>query len=441
MQRSGSILAILVLLTAVHFTAAAQKLWTNVTMDRSSAYIGQPVQVTIGAYTSTWFTRGIDLGNIKVNGAFTVYFRPVSVSIVEGGQTYAGVELKYLVFPYRDEDVIFPSLEIKVETPPEGGYKGVERTLRTEEKRIRIKPIPPGFDEDTWLVSTNLTVRENWNGDRSNVKVGDVITRTVSRSASGTVSELIPPVKWDSIPGVSLYPARSTVDNQRSRTAISASRVESVRYLFEKEGAVTFPEMVLTWYNPNQSKLYKRTLPEVTIDVKPNPDLGLLESIRDSLVQGQMQEQGQEQEANAILGMSPRKFAAVIGLVVLGLVLIFSFGRLLIRKYREARGAYLGSEKYYFDQFMKALKQGSSDATAKLYRWIDELNLDEPSIYGLAHALQDQALAAYVMKVASGSGHGTAVKSDVSTWRKVRRAALSGPQHQKPDVRPSWINP
>ena len=256
MQRSGRILLTSSLLAIVCITAGAQKLWTTVTMDRSSVYVGQPVQVTIAAYTSTWFTRGVDPGNIKVNGAFSVYFRPVSVSIVEKGQTYAGVELKYLVFPYRDEDVVFPSLDITVETPPDGGYKGVERTLKTEAKPISVKPIPPGFDADTWLVSTNLTVNESWSGDRSNVKVGDVLTRTISRSASGTVSELIPPVIWDSIPDVSLYPARSSVDNQRSRTAISASRTESVRYLFEKEGTVTFPEMVLTWYNPYQSKLY-----------------------------------------------------------------------------------------------------------------------------------------------------------------------------------------
>ena len=442
MLRSGRILLASLLLSVICISAGAQRLWTSVTMDRSSVYVGQPVQVTIAAYTSTWFTRGVDPGNIKVNGAFSVYFRPVSVSIVEGGQTYAGVELKYLVFPYRDEDVVFPSLDITVETPPEGGYKGVERSLKTEAKSIAVKPIPPGFDADTWLVSTNLSVNENWSGDRSNVKVGDVLTRTISRSATGTVSELIPPVIWDSIPDVSLYPARSSVDNQRSRTAITASRTESVRYLLEKEGAFTFPEMVLTWYNPYQSKLYKRTLPEVTIDVQPNPDLGLLESIRDSLRQEQelAQEQAHEQEAGTILGMSYQRFAVVMGLILLGLILIFAFAKLLVLKFREAQQAYQDSEKYYFDQFIKSVKKGSSDSLPKLYRWIDELNLEEPSINGLAHCLNDKALKDFVLKTASSSKRGTPVSAEISSWRKVRTFILSSSHRIKPDAL-SWINP
>lgn len=437
MRRSGRILLTSILLSVVCATAGAQKLWTTVTMDRSSVYVGQPVQVTIAAYTSTWFTRGVDPGNIKVNGAFSVYFRPVSVSIVEKGQTFAGVELKYLVFPYRDQDVIFPSLDITVETPPEGGYKGVERSLTTEAKSISVKPIPPGFNADSWLVSTNLSVDESWSGNRSNVKVGDVLTRTISRSASGTVSELIPPVIWDSIPAVSLYPARSSVDNQRSRTAISASRTESVRYLFEKEGSVTFPEMTLTWYNPYQSKLYKRTLPEVTIDVQPNPDLGMLESIRDSLAQEQAEVLGQEQELTerTIFGMTPRRFIAVIGLLILGLALIFAFGRLLISKLHEAQEAYRGSEKYYFDQFIKTSKSRSNSMTSYLYRWIDELDLDSPTVESFVNLYGSNQLKDKIAR----KEELTSISS--KEWSEARERMIRSSKTSMVSSDTYWINP
>jgi hypothetical protein len=54
-----------------------------------------------------------------------------------------------------------------------------------------------------------MTVKESWSGDKTRVKVGDVLERSISREVSGTVSELIPPINWDSLPGVSLYPTRS----------------------------------------------------------------------------------------------------------------------------------------------------------------------------------------------------------------------------------------
>ena len=55
-------------------------LFSDVKLNQGSVYVGQPVKVTVLVYTSTWFTRGVDPGNIKVNGAFTVYFRSVSSS-------------------------------------------------------------------------------------------------------------------------------------------------------------------------------------------------------------------------------------------------------------------------------------------------------------------------------------------------------------------------
>jgi hypothetical protein len=135
-------LIIMACLVLVPLTVHGQRIWSNVTLNRTSAYVGQPVQVTIEVYTSTWFTTGIDPGNIQVEGAFTIYFRPVSTSIQVEGKTYAGVKLLYHVFPHRSGDLMFPSLNLTVHSPPEGQFKGVERAMSTNEKPIRVKPIP-----------------------------------------------------------------------------------------------------------------------------------------------------------------------------------------------------------------------------------------------------------------------------------------------------------
>ncbi len=447
MQKTGSLKAgicwVVACLSLIS-NLPAQRVWSDVQLDRSSAYVGQPVEVRITVYTSTWFTRGLDLGNIKVNGAFTVYFRPVSQSFQYEGKTYAGVQQIYHVFPYQADDIVFPSLEIAVESPPEGDFKGVRQVIRSEEKPIRVMPVPPNLAGDPWLVATGLQVSQSWNGNLDQVRVGDVLERRISRTASGTVSELIPPITWDSLPGVSLYPARGSVQNNKTRTAISASRSETMRYLFEREGEVTLPEMVFTWYNPYRQQLYKRTLPEVPLQVKPNPDLGILASVRDSLADQQAAEAApdeEEAEARTILGMSVKDFFIALGLILLGLYGLYLGSKGLILYFKKRRETFRQSEAYFFRRFKQAARKKEQGVAAKLlYRWIDELALDEPSVdhfvgrFGTAHLKKEWELGKQDLKRMVN-------RAFIKEWEGTRNNYTAGKSSAKEAGKEVWINP
>jgi len=439
----GSLVAILLFLNSG--PVFSQQLFSEVSLDKSAVYVGEPVEVKISVFTSTWFTRGLDLGNIKVNGAFTIYFRPVSTSVVRDGQTYSGVELIYNVFPYGEKDLVFPSLDIVVETPPEGDFKGVRRVVKSAEKRIRVKPVPAGFSQDDWLVSTRLSISDNWQGDLKNVKVGDVLIRQITRSAQGTVSELIPPVQWDSIPGVSLYKTRSTVENNKTRTDISALRTESMRFLFEQEGEVILPALVFNWYDPVLKQLFKRTLNEITIKVQPNPDLGVLESVRDSLLLAEaeaMQEANQE-EAISFLGLSPGRFAMVLILGVLLSYVLWLLLRRLARLMQSRREAYRDSEAYYFHSFKKAARgKDSKTIIQALYRWIDELNLKEPSIGYFAKKYGTRGLQEEVVRMTEdGVKPQASLELAISEWKKARKNFRAADTDQSKGRMKGWINP
>ena len=71
---------ILLLLFQAAIVFAQNNVISEVSINRKSVYVGQPVEVSVGIFTPTWFTQGVNFGNIKVNGAFTVYFRSVSTS-------------------------------------------------------------------------------------------------------------------------------------------------------------------------------------------------------------------------------------------------------------------------------------------------------------------------------------------------------------------------
>ena len=421
-------------------------LFSDVKLSQSSVYVGQPVEVTISVYTSTWFTRGIDPGNIKVNGAFTVYFRSVSSSKQISGKTYAGVEMIFHVFPYDDEDILFPELEIKVETPDDGGYKGIPRVVKTRERKINVKSVPPGYNKAEWIVASGMTVKDIWTGDKTKVKVGDVLERSIIREIAGSVSELIPPVIWDSLSGVSLYPGRSEVNNHKTRTAISASRTDGIRYLFEKEGKITIPEMAFTWWNPIHNKLYKRTLKGFTIDVLPNPDLGMLQSVRDSLAiaTSSLNEASSEKSASTIWGLSLKQLALVFVSILILIYLLIKGIKFLERIVKKHREQYQNSELYYFRQFKTAIKRKNTMATIQaLYRWIDQIRLKEPTLQYFATNYGTDKLVREVKLLEQhiSSKDTPALSLNLKAWSEARKNCIKGLIHKGISNSTLWINP
>ena len=407
-------------------------IFSRVNVNQAAVYVGQPVEVTVSVFTSTWFTSGVDPGNIKVNGAFTIYFRSVSSTERINGKTYAGVNMTFNVFPYEDGNVVFPSLEIKVESPDEGSSKGIRRLVKTTSKNIAVKPVPPSYSMDDWLVSSGVSVRDRWSGDRGSVRVGDVLERTIFREVQGSVAELIPPITWDSVKGVSTYPSRADVKNNKTRTSISATRTDGIKYLFEEEGEIEIPEIIVMWWNPGSGTMQKRTLKKVTFSVAPNPDLGMLKSIRDSLslVKATLEEEELQAEKTSILGLSPWQ---LVGLVLILLLVIWLSARIytpLKKAFLKQREQYKNSEKYYFRKYLKAAKQkNGSLAQQALYRWIDQLHLQEPSLAYFHEHYGNSDLLDSPENI-----------FNVTEWSGARKNYIHG--KRKDDPRPeSWINP
>lgn len=332
-----------------------QNLISYVTIDNKEVYIGQPIALTVSVYTSTWFTSGIDVGNIQIDGALTVFFRSLSNSKDFNGQRHAGVNFYYNIFPTQEGEITIPSLSINIESPKPGDYKGIKRTITTKPKTFNVKSIPYGYDPNNWLVATSLNVSEKWSSSASDVKVGDVIQRTIYRSAAGTLSEFIPATNWDSINGISIYPKRPQLNTTKSKTAVSSNRSETVSYLFEKEGEFMLPSVEYTYWNSQTKKFYKKQIDSVLISVKPNADLAMLASIKNSLQKEQVEESEAEEKPLLLFGLSPKSLLifGIISIVVI--VVFFLVLKKIISITKIKYTTYLNSETYAFSKVKKAI--------------------------------------------------------------------------------------
>lgn len=376
-------------------SVTAQNLISYVTVNHDEAYIGQPIQMTVSVYTSTWFTSGVDVGNIQIEGALTVYFRSVSNRRTFSGKAYSGVDFIYNVFPTQEGIITIQPLNINIESPAAGGYKGIKRTIHTKPKTITVKPVPLGYNPNNWLVSSNLTVMEHWSNTTKNVKVGDVLQRTITRSAGGTSGEFIPAVIWDSIPGVSIYPKRPSVNTNKTKTYISASRKDAANYLFEKEGQVTLPRIAFVYWNYGNRKFYKKVVDSVTINVAPNPDLGMLASVKKQL-EAETVSEAEEDKPFLILGLTIKQFILAFLGAIVGLYLLYKIVPWMYRKLKTKSAAYKTSEVYAFKALKHAINHDDSYRIFNALKvWLLKLNPDIPSMelfvktYG-SEALQEQ---------------------------------------------------
>lgn len=447
MVKKGSIL---LLFWLISFSGFSQRLISYVTVSPSNAYIGQPVKLKVSVFTTTWFTQGVDVGNIQVDGALTVYFRSLSNSRVIGGKKYAGVDFYYNLFPTKEGTITIPAMEIQVETPKEGGYKGIKRTLTTKPKTISVKGVPLGYDPNNWLVARSLNVSQKWSVPLNNIKVGDVIQRTIKRFAAGTLSEFLPETKWDSITGVSLYPTRPKLNTHKSKTGVSATRNETVNYLFEKEGEIIIPAIEYVYWNSSNKKFYKKQIDSVIIHVKPNADLAMLASIKKSLQKETTEVQEEEKKEFLILGLTPAEFLKYLVITLFALYILYKLIKKLLIIYKKRRAVQLKSEAYAFKQLCHAVDQKDYNSyMIKGKTWLLKLEVNYSSISDFSKENGTSELNNIITKIDKiyFKEHKTIAKQDFSILQKElkesRKKYLKKQKMRKKAISTNkdWLNP
>ncbi|WP_434035265.1 BatD family protein [Formosa sp. 4Alg 33] len=442
------IIAVLFLL-GINF-GYAQQLISYTSVNHTEAYIGQPIQMTVSVYSNTWFTKGVDVGNIQVEGALTVYFRSVSNTRTFSGKQFSGVDFIYNVFPTQEGVITIPELSIQVESPKPGGYKGIKHTIHTKSKAITVKGVPAGYNPDNWLVSSTLNVSEKWNESTKKVMVGDVLQRSIHRSASGTLGEFIPAVVWDSVAGVSIYPKRPTVNTNKTKTYVSANRTDGANYLFEKEGDITLPRIEFVYWNYGNRKFYKKVIDSVTIHVEPNPDLSMLAGIKKQL-EAETATVPEEEKPFLILGLPVKTFVEYLVLGILVLYLLYRLLPWIYRKIKVQSKRYHASEAYAFKNLERALGHSNHyNILNQLKIWLLKLDSEIPSMQAFVSIYGSEALQKefYLLEqrangdasVAFNSGRfKTELKEARSRYLKREQTALTDKKHTKVSKR--WLNP
>jgi hypothetical protein len=390
------------LLAAATGIKAQVNCFVRTELDRRSVYAQQPFKITFTVLTATWYTAPLEFENLQVPDAFIVPFdRTLSSMFTINGKQYAGLQFYFIVFPYKPGKYVLPPIKITATTPPVGDYKAEKVTIHTTPQNFIVKPVPVSADGSSWLVAKSAAIYQDWDKPLRNLKVGDVIKRTIVVDAHGTLPQFIPELHNDSLDWAAVYPEDAILKDTRDEYDANGRRIQTFTYLLEKEGDFTMPAATIQWWNPYSSKSYKRSTGDSKIHIAANPDLGILGTIKDSLNARQPVPVAKpaKKEPLHIYGIVWYWFACYAFIV---LVILYFLVRTMLRLFAwisRHYTTYIQSERYLFKQFMRS-PAAASQVIKRLFGWWDRVNMPDKSASITATA--EQAHAAGIVQDLQG---------------------------------------
>jgi len=196
------------------------------------------------------------------------------------GQRYIVLERRYVIFPQQQgaqeiSPVIFTA-EVSEGTKrfsTLGRFQSKSKTvsLSTKSIKINVKPQPKILD-NWWLPATDATLTEKWLPEPPEFRVGKPVTWSYTIEALGLTATQIPEILPAESDGLKFYPDTADSENTATQEGIVGSRIQKIAVVPARAGALTIPEIKISWWDITEDKEREVTLPERTIEVLPSED-------------------------------------------------------------------------------------------------------------------------------------------------------------------------
>jgi hypothetical protein len=290
MTRWLAIVLLLFVLPAPAFAAAAVSI--SASASTQSPYQNQSILYTLRVVAHAGVSN-VSLGELHVANAIVErQGEPQVQRSVENGTPVNLVDFHFIVTPLQPGSVAIPPVVLKgeIETPdsapsdPFGGSfmasmlramnaisslaGGQSFSVTSNATVLNVRPPIAGID--TWLPLASLKITEDALATQS-VRVGDLISRKITLSATGAVGSQLPDVEEQQNHGdFRVYADKPVMGQTIDKTgAILAWRTESFGLVPQRPGILVLPAVKVSWWNVVTDKIATAELPRRAIKVLP----------------------------------------------------------------------------------------------------------------------------------------------------------------------------
>ncbi|HWL11284.1 MAG TPA: BatD family protein [Planctomicrobium sp.] len=233
-------------------------------------WVGQRVPLSIKIFAPGFSINGVPTFDLpEISGLIVLKLSgpPTIGNETINELTYVTQRHEFALFPQRAGEFTVPSFPVRFASSSGYGKPVTPFTVKTDPLTFTAQ-FPPGAEGLRTLISTKRLIwQESWSPDVRSVKVGDAVTRTITLKADDIPGMEFPPLTFEPIAGVGVYPKPPSVTDISNRGSLTGERVESVTYVFEQSGTYTLLGFSLAWWKLDENALKRETIESRTISV------------------------------------------------------------------------------------------------------------------------------------------------------------------------------
>lgn len=251
----------------------------DVEVDVEQPYVQQQVVFTIRLSRAVEVSSA-SLSELTVEGVDAIVERlgeDRSFQMVRSGRRWLIVERKYVVFPQQSGHMTIPPLQFKGQVVTRRSNSafsifnqavGRPVVLRSASVTLPVRE-PPASLAGNWLPAKHIELQESW-PQKSEIKVGEPITRSLSMRAEGLSAAQLPEFGTALPDGLRAYPEGAKLENTATDSGLMGTRIETMAMIPTEAGTVTLPEIQLAWWNVDKQQPEIATLPARTFEAIEN---------------------------------------------------------------------------------------------------------------------------------------------------------------------------
>ena len=258
----------------------------DASLDQESVYVQAQAVLTLRIYHSVSLYDDSSLTPLEMTDArIESLGEPRTYEKDIGGVRHGVIELRYAIFPQLSGELTIPGQVFSATLAdrsqsniymPFGPPPGKVTRVKSPDIPLTVKAKPASYPADApWLPARGLSLAEAWSPEPHDAQVGDSLTRSLLLKVDGLSSAQLPPLPATRAAGLRRYPDQPQLSNQVTEQGLIGSREEREALVPNRVGEFTLDALEVVWWNTQEDRLERSSLPARTLKVAANPDLAL----------------------------------------------------------------------------------------------------------------------------------------------------------------------
>lgn len=317
---------------------AGQELYMEAVIDKESVFVQEQLLFSIRLYYTISGIRNPIFTDLEMpDTVIQMIGTPNQYEKLVDGVRYGVYEKQYALFPQRSGTLEIPDIMFRGEVT-DGASRYVFRNLSTrtitsytEGYTIEVKAKPDTYPANAiWLPASELTIKQDWDNDFSNVRIGDALNRTIEIEAVGLDGAALPPLVLADVESVNAYPDPAEISRSYVDGNIVGKRIQSNSLVMTETGTVRVPGLSLPWFDIDTEEVKYASIDDTAISVGPVRSTGVSDTLQlSSSAAGSASQDGSD-GAPALHNLSPESLISTPSTPLWVLVLAAALTALLL---------------------------------------------------------------------------------------------------------------